>query len=439
MTKTKRAKDVSKSDLIIERLNKHIYLETFLLTLFFLAIGYIISPSDICLIEKNTPYLIVFIAVITLFHGFESAFIATFILSIAMWIFYPQFPYNHFLTLLLMGMLFSEFHYFWTKKIRELKIDNDYKSQKLNELSKAFYTLKISHDQLEKNYVLKPMSIRNAIEEIGKKEKKDIFPNFLYLLEKSFNLSSGFIVYKDDIYNEDDFDENNSSIRYTTTYHEYKINDLLNEYLIERAFQLKQPIYISDVSGNPNFDSHQNSNFLAVLPAIYNKNIVAFLVIEDMPFMSFNRENLISIAILLEYITINFHKNKLLQESKEMLIFKDSDFRYEYLRLWHLYQKYKTDSTFLIFKNKSELKNYKLYNMISNMLRSLDLVTLLTYNNIHFTIILFPINGASVATGFLNRLENRLKDDDKLIEDYITVSIKKPQLILEYILGNYEQ
>ncbi|MDQ7066885.1 MAG: hypothetical protein Q9M40_02155 [Sulfurimonas sp.] len=83
-----------------------------------------------------------------------------------MWLLYPVFAYIEFLVALMMTLIFSEFHYYWGQKIKQAEIQANYRGAKLDELSKAFYTLKISHDQLEKNYVVKPMSIRNSIEYI---------------------------------------------------------------------------------------------------------------------------------------------------------------------------------------------------------------------------------------------------------------------------------
>ena len=97
-------------------------------------------------------------------------------------------------------MIIGQFHYLWGKKQLQNKSVLAYKIAKLDEVSNAFYTLKISHDQIEKNYVFKPMSLRSNILEIKKsfKDKEDYVEQFLGLLENSCNvtISGVFVVEK---------------------------------------------------------------------------------------------------------------------------------------------------------------------------------------------------------------------------------------------------
>jgi len=62
--------------------------------------------------------------------------------------------------------------------------------------------LKISHDQLEKQYIIKPISIREIIYQIKQKiisnfEEKEIFNMLMNLLLQSFNIEKAAFVYID--------------------------------------------------------------------------------------------------------------------------------------------------------------------------------------------------------------------------------------------------
>ena len=434
-----------KSNKFILFLQKYIYLETLLLVGIFVLIGYVFSPEDICLTEETVPYLLILLSIITLFHGFESGMLAIGIVAVVMWFSYEIFPYVSFLVNLLMVMIFSEFHYFWTSKIKEFKTNSSYTTLKLNELANAFYLLKISHDQLEKNYVLKPMSIRSAIEEIlnardnAQTTKEEYFVDFLSLLEKSFHMESGFILYaKND--NQDQYlTENNSEISYGSTSERYEMKEVFKEYLVNKAINYKQAIYVSDEAGDPAafHKEIEDSKFLAAIPIIYDNKILALLVIEKMPFMAFNRENLISLSIVFEYLLISILKHTLLNNTNKLLFIKDKDFRYEYIRASLLQQKYKTNSTILAFKIKNEIQSVKLFEKAQKMLRSLDILTLQQYEDVYFILFLFPLNDKAVAIGFLNRLLSNIDDEKDKKFEYMIFNMNQNKLLEKYITEDY--
>jgi len=446
----KRIEKTSTVSMLIKKIKKHAYLETVVIITIFLLVGYLTTPNDICLIQQKIPYLIVVLSILTLFHGFESGFIAMGILSAAMWLFYQKFPYIDFLTLLMMILIFSEFHYYWTKKIRELKTGDDYKASKLDELSKSFYSLKISHDQLEKNYVIKPMSIRSAIEQIIEKNNhinvddtnvidSERYKNFMALLEKSFNVKRGLIIHKLDQIHDKTMTLQNSIITHSSNYADYDEAEIFDEYLIAKAIDHKKPIYISDEAGNPALKKNQDSKFLAVIPSIYNDELIAILAIEKMPFMAFNKENLTSIAILLEYITIKIYKSNILNDSNRLTILKDDNFRYEYNKLNYLYKKYKVNSTVLVIKINNEIQTIKIHKTIQKLLRSLDMVTCVKNKDAYYLVLLFPLNDKSVAIGFLNRLLYNIQHEKDKIFEYMTFAIKQDDLILQYITDDYNE
>jgi hypothetical protein len=438
---SKRLKDTIKDSKLFQLIRNHVYLETFFLVGIFLLAGYFLSPEDICLTQKNIPYLLILLSVITLFHGFESGMLSLGIIAIVMWITYAVFPYVPFLINLLMVMIFSEFHYYWTKQIKELKTSSNYTTTKLNELSNAFYSLKISHDQLEKSHVLKPMSIRSAIEEIleDKIDKKitqeEYFIDFLALLEKSFHLQGGFIIYAKEGEELEYLTEQNSLVCYSSTSERYAKEEIFHEYLVDKSINYKQVVYVSDNEGNPAVRKDmEDSKFLATIPVIYENKMLALLVIEKMPFMAFNRENLISLSILFEYLLISGIKQELLSKSDKLLFIQDKTFRYEYLRMAMLERKYKTNSTLMVIKTDQEIRSIKIFEKAQKMLRSLDLLTTYKHNNLHFILFLFPLNDKAAAIGFFNRLSQTIEDERDKRFEHMFFDIHNGDLLEKYIL-----
>jgi hypothetical protein len=444
----KRIKKLSKSDIIIKKIRKYSYSETFVIVGIFLFLGYLFNPTDIAFVHTQISYLIILLAVITLFHGFENGLLAVGIISIALWFFYKPFPYTEFLISLMMTMIFSEFHYYWTKRIRELKVEADYKTTKLDELAKAFYTLRISHDQLEKNYVVKPMSIRNAIETILDTTKQikteDInektalyYDKFLALVEKSFSVNSALIIYIDDARHKEFLDIENALVTYSSTAEHFNKEEIFNSYVVDKALNIKQPVYISDKAGDPILIKEQESHFLVAIPAVQNNKVSAILVVERMPFMAYNRENLISIAILLEYLSIEISKEHTLLNAHNISGINDDEYIYEYNRLRYLKDTYNVDSSILVLKIDNELQTIKVHEKVDDMLRSLDMATQVHYNNFYYIIMLFPLSDNSSAQGFLNRLKHNIKNDKDKNFETMTFKMRQLELLNRYIEDKY--
>ena len=442
----------NKVSAIVAKLQDYAYLETFTLVALYLGIGYLVDPQDVCSIHSQISYMLVLLSIITLFHGFENGLFALSLLAVALWFFYPLFEYREFLVALMMTLIFSEFHYFWTQKIKKAEIDANYRGLKLDELSKSFYALKISHDQLEKNYILKPMSIRNSIGEILKTKIKvdsdvnknidertqEYYKNFMILLEKSFNVNKSLIVYKTSqtrkILSKDNAFEVCSS-----TCDVKKIEDIFDNYLVDKAISRKQAVFISDEGGNPDLQNSNDTKFVAAIPTVRDGEVVAVLAIEAMPFMAFNRENLISITLLLEYLSISVAKEDTLYLSKELESIEDKEFRREYIRLKLLYDKYGVESTVLVMKIDNELQTLKVNSFVSKMLRSLEFTTTL-YNGRHYYIVnLFPLHDKSSAVGYVNRLLTLLDDERDKKFEYHSFNIKDSRVLNKYLKEDYSE
>jgi hypothetical protein len=448
--KSNRVQERTTIENIMKFLHDYAYVETLIIVTIYLVVGYIIDPNDICLLNGEISYILILLSVITLFHGFENGVLALGIIAGAIWIFYPSFEYTEFLIALMMTMLFSEFHYYWTKKIKAAEVIADYRGAKLDELSKAFYSLKISHDQLEKNYVVKPMSIRNSIEYIINSHQKidndtsehehtyEYYKNFLGLLEKSFNVHNAFIVYRQDDSSRKFLDAENTHIVWGKNTPETDKETIFENYLVDKAVNRNTPIYISDEAGDPSLSSKDDGKIIAVIPSIQNGTINEILVIEKMPFMSFNRENLTSISILLEYFSVEIRKRDTLLNNDELSIIPDEVYRFEYSRLKTLYKKYNVNSIVLVLRIDNELQATKIYEKIQKMLRSLDMVTMLKENNYYYIPLLFPLHDKAAALGYMNRLLNSLDEEKDKNFHYMTFDLSKTKLLNKYLREDYD-
>jgi hypothetical protein len=410
------------------------FIESIFIIGIYLSIGYYLNHNDICMINYKFPIIFVVLAVLVLFYGIEIGIFSTFIFAIVIYFNYKPFPIETFLAIFAMSLTFGQFNYIWKKRIEQAELDAEYKDEKLSELSNAFYSLKISHDQLEKNYIIKPMSIRLILEQLIDElinfkstglvsVNEMLYFKLLEILKQSFNLKKGFVIFSKDIQQEISLD---NMIISSLEKIKYKKEEILNNYLVIQAISRKMPIFLSN-------ENTQETEFLAAIPTIYKNKVINILIIEDMPFTSFERENLTSISIILQFVSIEVLKYLLFgQENRCIDFIEDRNFKFEINRLLTIYDKFKKTSSLLVFTLHSEIDAIKLYEFIQKSLRALDKVTFLKRKNNFYVIVLFPLNEKEVAIGFLNRLKSNLKNNN-YYREYMIFDLSRLDLFFEYI------
>ena len=388
---------------------KYKYLETTIIVILYMVIGYYIYPNDICMLHTQfVPTM--FLAIITLFHGLPSGLLAMSFFGIVMKFTYPEFDYIYFLKELVLVLVFGEFQYLWSRKIENFATELKYTKEKLYELSDAFYTLKLSHDQIERSYVVKPMSLRNSLmvikEEFAKKGKDfHPFQKFLMILSKTIDIKSAFII---EIKGE-------GRVKLLAKIGEsLKIN--FNDLLIESALAKKMPIYISMS------DRYAVSHYLAAIPAVIAGRVFGVLVIEKMPFMSFNKDNLSSSAILLNYMFDEVYRVQITKKLGDFLKTYDDEFRFEAYRLLNIDKLYKMSSTVLVLRITDKLKAKLLQDAIEKHIRTLDTVSFVEVSDKLFIIgVIFIFAHKSAMEGFMSRIRQSVKvqENDKDISQMI--------------------
>ncbi|MGC9351768.1 MAG: PelD GGDEF domain-containing protein, partial [Sulfurovum sp.] len=206
---------------------------------------------------------------------------------------------------------------------------------------------------------------------------------------------------------------------------------------VDKALARKSTVYVSDDVGEPTtFAQEAENKFIAAIPALANGKVFSMLIVEKMPFMFFNRENLTSIIILHEYFTIENRKNSLSYSLDEFGLIKDKDFKFEVARLRDLNAKFNINSAILVLRIDNELQKARVYQKVEGMLRSLDMITLVENEGYYYISLLLPLHEQSAATGFLKRVQNTLEERDKDF-DFMTFSINELSLLSKYYREDY--
>ncbi|RUM61206.1 MAG: hypothetical protein DSY59_01810 [Persephonella sp.] len=377
-----------------------IIVDTLAILLVYMVIGYFIDHNDILLINKPFQTFIIVIAVISLFYGFPAGILSMLMFLVIGFSFYSQFPLYQFLWYLALTLIFSEAHYFWSSKILKLEKEMEYLNEKLRYIKESLFTLKISHDQIEKNYVLKPMSIRNVLNEINKMVKtKDekLFENFLLLISKYTQVESGSLYIRDEKDKE--------------TYVEVaKIGDGADldfeDPMMKEVMERRESAFLSiaDLDGN------NPSKYLAVSTVLDDNNeFKVFFLIKEMPFTELNKDNMLKIDVFLLYLVRNIDIVRNYDRILEKYIDLDMYLIREIDILIQLYRKYKIESNIVVFYVDEGEPVGSMFMEIEGSIRGLDYAVRYRYGNREMLIVLLPFTSDANVKGFIGRIRKDIR------------------------------
>ena len=395
-------------------------IEVTIITLLISFIGYYIDVTDPLLVHHDFSFLILWLAIVTLFYGLA--------IGLLMWIIFgifASFTYINdpiFSTILLenlffvflFGLFFSNLH----QEIDKVRIRNKYLKLRLKELSSAFFTLKISHDKLESIYITQPASFRFVISELLESCEHNTpelsAKNTLKVLKKFFSVNDATI-----------WRVKNGVLThpfYTMGYTGTTINT--DDKLIQEVLTYHRPVYLKDL------EDKEQSRYLYAVPFLDKRDfIVAILIIKEIPFLHYHEDNLMKINVVFNYIWTEYKKRASLDEISKDKKYKDIykehheqqklvDFKLEIIRLNNILNDFKIDSRVYIISTRNSYLNQEISDFLyqNNKLEVLDQYVSVRCGENYIHYILFPFLSTSslfeVASNLdqaLDELENNLK------------------------------
>ena len=367
--------------------------EIFIASLILFLIGFLFSKDDPLLLRSFfSPTLLVGL-ILSLYYGLTSSILFLLIITIASFFLYSPPPYRELLWHLLVFLVASEFHYYWQKRIKEVELEKEYLEEQISILRRELFVLKISHDQLELNYVLKPYSLRRILEELKERllkteDEKSLMDFFLKILLQNFQVYRAVIfVYKD------------GKLKPLATLgnEEPKTDDVL----LKRAIEEESSVYIT-----PKTLKHVQDHIIHYVAVIREEanGEVYFLAISDILFVNLNEEVLNYIYIILSYIVEDLVFSRKLRE-----IYGKSEvpcsfnFVKELYKMSELYKKQGIESSVVFFSFKELPETYP-YDLEASI-RKLDMLCILQERNL--VIFLLPFTSVVGAKSFSERIQKQ--------------------------------
>ncbi len=264
-----------------------------------LFVGYFVDNKDPLLVHYQFSFLILWLAIVTLFYGLAMGLLMWVTFAFATFYFYRNDPI--FISILLenlafvflYGLFFSNLH----NQLNKYHIRTNYLKLRLKELTNAFFALKISHDKLESIYITQPASFRFVIAEVLESCQHNTpelsAHNTLKVLKKFFSVNAAMIwrVKGDRL----------QRCFHTIGNIEPHVDP--KDKLIQNTIESKKAIYLKDLE-----ERDQTAYIYAVPFLDKRENVVALLIIQDIPFLFYNEDTLLKINVVFNYIWTEYKK-----------------------------------------------------------------------------------------------------------------------------------
>ncbi|MDY6840514.1 MAG: PelD GGDEF domain-containing protein [Pseudomonadota bacterium] len=276
--------------------------ETLALTALFVGAGAWNRPEDPFYITGGFSWPVLSPFLVGLRYGFFHALVSALLLLGALgvgyregWIPSAEFPYAWAIGVLIFSLLAGEFRDYWGRRLEKLEASNRYRQVRLEEFTRNFYLLKVSHDRLEQQLAGSSSSLREALrrlyQEIAHARGHGLTPEsgelMLQLLIRYGHLQIAAV------YPVTGNTLGDKPVARIGAFEDVRRNDpLIQRALTEKKLVSVQNEYLQKLN-------HLNTDLLLALPLIDSRQtLLGMVVVQAMPFFNFQPRTLRLLAIL---------------------------------------------------------------------------------------------------------------------------------------------
>lgn len=297
------------------------------------------------------------------------------------------------------------FSSYWLGRIRHVEYLNSYVREHLDDLSRDYYLLRISHERLEHAYITKPLSFRDAFYQI----KQDILKNN-YEIDKTIsqqllNIFSQYCSINCALFC---FYDSRTKVTTTMALLGKPFDISLDDPLVRNAINTQATSYFAVNE----LDDSLNSAYLAVVPFLnQQRKIIGFIIIKEMPFWSLTHDNLEVLSVFAAVFSLQFSTLKQVQAL--LSIFPDCtpEFLREYQTLVSLKQHHNVESGLSGLLIPEGFFQENMVYSLQQQKRSLDYIWVIPVGSSLLFITLMPLTSLEGIRGFRKRLGDFLKSE----------------------------
>lgn len=373
--------------------------ETLFLTALCIVLPWWAHPNNPFFINEGFPWPALGPIIVALRYGFAHGFTSSLLLLAVigagvekLWWPAKAFPFTYAVGIITVAMLCGEFRDIWQRRLNRLQGANDYRSERLEEFTRSFHLLRISHDQLEQSLASNGLSLREALTRLKMDiEQVSVFSNehgerVLALLAEYGSLQAAAIYPVDA-----NGDMNVAALAQLGEMPEVSSGDAM----IKRC--LREGLTIAVGMDAASIAQAQRSPLLACIPFIdCQGHIHAILAIHAMPFFALKQASLRVLAIMVAHCADQFAQHAGLDGER--------DFVREMARVLRDREKFDVPSTLILVNAADDLEHRRVLDGWRRQLRALDLWREKTIDGERRIALLLPMTNEAGARIWLTRL-----------------------------------
>lgn len=386
------------------------WLETLGITAVFLLLGAWNRPEDPFYLTDNFPWPVLAPLLIGLRYGFFMALVSA-LLVIASLGFtlrangqLENFPYVWATGVLGVSLLAGEFRDYWNRQQQKLEASNRYRESRLEEFTRNFYLLKVSHDRLEQQLAGSSNSLREALRRLYH-DIGEIGPGgldrhsaqaMLALLARYGHLQVAAI------YPVSQGECGEAAFATVGRYRPVSRQDpLLLHALAERKMVSIQSEYQQKLDT-------LDTDLLAAIPLIDSQDrFVAICVVEAMPFFNFEPKTLRLLAIMAG------HMGDIITEKSRIATREPQQWRQLRRHLERVGQdaeRFSLTGSLVSLRLGNEQNPQQISEYVHRMCRGLDVIAEHTTEQQRLIVVLMPLTDELGLAGYLQRMDEGLRE-----------------------------
>jgi hypothetical protein len=389
------------------------WLETVLFTLLAAAIAYRASPSDPFLLKSEFPWLLLVPVLLALRYGALPGIASITILAALWWvereagIVAPEPPSLHLTGALMLTLLCGEFAGLWEAKASRAESSLRYVQEKLERLTRQYYLLLTSHQRLEQEQLVPPVTLRTALARIRRLASYESAAGELPGAQGLTALLAEFCQLE------------------AASLHEYRGGapavqpaasigpaqpldpaDPMVRYCLEhRTIAHVQTDELAGAGG---------SRYVVVAPlSSSDSELLGLFAVERMPFLALHEETLSMLAVALGYYADALRASRMARVMHRALPGCPLEFADELVRAHRMRAESKVRSSLLLLRFGSHTDSASFAAFIRREVRDLDMIWDIGRSADSESgfdmLILLPLAGEAGATDALERLESALE------------------------------
>lgn len=416
--------------------------EAFTITAIWLIILILMNRNDPLLLQGIFPWAVLAPIFCMLYYGTAYGYASLACVTAAV-----LFQTNHFLfsdasirqmmagmfTLILLTNFFISY---WLRRVKQVEHLNFYTRSLLEDISKDYFLLKLSHERLEHRPTTQSMSFRQALYQLQQEARHEhqniseaIGLRMLTIFSQYCLISQAALI----VFNED------------APTHDRIVSILgpdfaidLKDDLIQSSMKDKDIVYLSIQQ----LSTMNVSAYLAVIPLISNDSLKGLIVIKDMPLWSLTPENITALGVLSANMMMHLYPPKTLGALYQAFPMLNADLLKDLFYLRTLKQAFGMDSILSCLTLPDRPQQEQLIQSLFLQKRTLDHMQVIPRKTGKAVLIILPLTNAAEVQGYIRRMTDWLRNEfnwtlnqDGLIYEYRLLSAEDIQKQLTEIIS----